>query len=226
MRWHDLLFAHWPVAPGDLRSRVPSSLELDSWDGHAWIGVVPFWMSEVRPHWLPGRGLGFAELNVRTYVRAADRPGVWFFSLDAASRLAVWVARAWFGLPYYAAEMDAAPAPGGGLRYRSVRTHRRAPPAAFEGLYRPVGEPYMARPEELEHWLTERYCLYSTARDGRLRRAEIHHARWPLQPAACRISVNSMISALGLAQPSGEPLLHFARELDVVAWGPEDVGAA
>src|SRR5437867_5100192 len=103
MRWHDLLFLHWPVRPEIIRPLIPNGLELDTFDGAAWIGVVPFRMTGVRLRWLPPLpGISaFPELNVRTYVRVRDRPGVYFFSLDAGSRTAVAMARAWFHLPYF-----------------------------------------------------------------------------------------------------------------------------
>jgi uncharacterized protein YqjF (DUF2071 family) len=155
MTWRDLLFAHWPVPPEALLHRVPATLELDTFDGDAWLGVVPFLMDDVQLRWLPplpGAGR-FPELNVRTYVRSGDRAGVWFFSLDAASRL------------------------------------------------------------------TERYCLFARDRRGKLRVGEIHHEPWVLQRAAAEIRTNTMADPLDV-ELKGEPLLHFVRRLDVLAWSP------
>jgi uncharacterized protein YqjF (DUF2071 family) len=225
MTWHDLLFAHWPVAASALRPLVPATLELDTFDGAAWIGVVPFRMSGVRVRGtpaLPGPG-AFAELNVRTYVTDGAKPGVWFFSLDAASRVAVRAARRWFHLPYFDASMTCDEG-GGAILYRSRRTHVEAPPAEFVARYGPSGLDSRATPGSLDHWLTERYCLYAADPGGALLRSEIHHARWPLQPAHAAIHVNSMAAAAGVTLPAGPPRVLFTRRLDVVAWAPERAG--
>ncbi len=217
--WHDLLFAHWPVDAQALRPHIPDSLQIDTFEGQAWIGVVPFRMSGVRPRLTPALPWlsAFPELNVRTYVMAGDKPGVWFFSLEAANPVAVEVARRWFHLPYFYAEM-ALPERGGWIRYKSHRIHRGAPPAEFVGRYRPAGAVELSRRGTLAHWLTERYCLYALDGRGRLGRGEIHHARWPLQPAEAEIEVNTMTQPHGIALPDIPPLLHFARRLDVVVW--------
>jgi len=219
MRWHDLLFMHWPIAPEALRRFIPPALEVDTIDGRAWIGVVPFRMTAVRHRLMPALPWlsAFPELNVRTYVRVGDRPGVWFFSLDARNPLAVAMARRTYRLAYYRARMSATPNEGI-IHYHSRRTHRGAPPAEFVGRYRPLGDVFQAVPGSIEHWLTERYCLYAADRAGRLFRAEIAHAPWPLQPGEAELERNSMIEALGISQPPEPPLVHYSRQLDVVAW--------
>lgn len=215
--WHDLLFAHWPLAPEVLRPLVPPSLPLDTFDGRAWIAVVPFHMSDVAPRGVPALpGLSaFPELNVRTYVTVEDKPGVLFFSLDAASRLAVEAARLAYHLPYYHAAMSVAPK-GDGVRYGSRRLDRRARPAELRARYAPTGPVFRTHAGSLEHFLTERYCLYAPASGGRLYRAEIHHPPWPLQQAGAALEQNTMAAAHGIRLPSEPPLLHFARRLDVV----------
>ncbi len=222
MRWHDLLFAHWPVPAERLRPLIPPALGLDTFDGHAWLGVVPFRMSGVRPRPLPGvpRLSDFPELNLRTYVSAGGRPGIWFFSLDAHNPVAVRLARALYGLPYFDARMSCEPS-GERVRYRSVRTHRGAPEARFTGTYGPAGETPQTGP--LEHFLTERYCMYTADRRGRVRRGEIHHGPWSLQPAEAEVEDLQMTGQIGLRQPETEPVLHFARRLDVVVWLPRRV---
>ncbi|HSF33713.1 MAG TPA: DUF2071 domain-containing protein [Candidatus Tectomicrobia bacterium] len=222
MRWHDLLFMHWPVRFDALRVLIPPSLTLDTFDGMAWIGVVPFRMTGVRPRLLPALPWlsAFPELNVRTYVTTGGKPGVWFFSLDAANPLAVRLARWLFHLPYYDARM-ASECSAGQVHYTCHRTHRGGPPAAFQGRFRPIGPIVHSSPGMLDHWLTERYCLYSMDRQGRVWRGDIHHARWPLQPAEADVSVNTMTQQIGLSLPAISPLLHFARCLDVVGWTPE-----
>ena len=218
-RWHALLFAHWPVAPDALRGRIPAELELDLHDGRAWIGVVPFRMSGVRLRALPPLpgASAFPELNVRTYVRHRGVGGVWFFSLDAASRLAVRAARAWFHLPYFAAEMEAAERDGW-VDYRSRRTQRGAPGAELRARYRPVGPVEPAAPGSLEDFLTARYCLFARGPRGLLR-GDIHHLPWPLRRAEAEIERETMTAASGVAV-TGAPHLAFAQRLDVVAWAP------
>ena len=221
MSWHDLLFMHWPVSAEELRPLIPSALNLDTFDGDAWLGVVPFRMSGVRPRLLPAvPGLsGFPELNLRTYVSAGRRPGIWFFSLDAHNPVAVRLARATFHLPYFDARMSSRKE-GDGISYRSIRTHRGAPPAEFAGSYRPAGEPFESRPGSLENFLTERYCLYAADGKGRVRRGEIHHQLWPLRPAEVEVETLRMTEQIGVALPDTPPLLHFSERLDVLAWPP------
>jgi uncharacterized protein YqjF (DUF2071 family) len=203
-----------------LRPHIPAGLEIDTFDGHAWLGIVPFSMTSVRLRWTPPfPGVSaFPELNVRTYVTAQHKPGVWFFSLDAASALAVAAARISFHLPYFRARMRCSPADGW-IEYESQRTHRGAPSAVLEARYRAVGEGFEASRGSLAHFLTERYSLYSAA-SGRIYRGEIHHPPWQLQAAEAQLPRNSMAEAAGLALPSEPPLLHFSRRQDMVAWAP------
>src|SRR6202795_3064950 len=213
--WHDLLFAHWPVDAAALRPLIPRSLEIDTFDGRAWLGIVPFRMSGVRLRWTPALPWlsAFPELNVRTYVTAQDKPGVWFFSLDAANAVAVAAARLSFHLPYFRARMTC-DGGDGWIRYNSERAHPGAPAASFVGRYRPTGECSKAQAGSLVHFLTERYCLYSTAGE-RIYRGEIHHPAWRLQPAAAEFTKNSMAEAAGLVIPPEMPLLHFAKRQDM-----------
>jgi uncharacterized protein len=157
-------------------------------------------------------------------VTAQDRPGVWFFSLDAHSRLAVRLARATFHLPYFDAEMTC-DATRDEIHYRSVRTHRDAPPAEFGACYRPVGESFESGRGTIENFLTERYCLYSADKKGVVRRGEIHHCMWPLQPAEVEVQSLAMTQQIGLKPPETGPILHFSRRLDVLAWLPRRIAA-
>jgi uncharacterized protein len=220
-RWHDLLFAHWPVPASTLLPLLPAGLELDTFAGQAWLGVVPFRMSRVHLRgtpvvpWLSA----FPEVNVRTYVRRGEHAGVWFFSLDATSWPAVLAARAWFHLPYYRASIECVER-AGEIHYLAgrARLHRR--PASLLAHYAPVGPVTPAQAGTLEHFLTERYCLFAAASDGGLLRGDIHHAPWPLQSAAARIEILTLHRAAGLELPPTAPLLHFARRLDVHLWAP------
>jgi uncharacterized protein YqjF (DUF2071 family) len=217
MSWHDLLFAHWPVDTAALRALIPTALELDLWEGRAWLGVVPFVMSQVGPpalNQLPWIS-AFPELNVRTYVKHRGKLGVWFFSLDAANWAAVVGARVGFHLPYFWARMKCEPA-ASGVHYQSRRL--LGPGAEFRARYSPAGDVFHAARGGFEHWLTERYCLYSADRRGHVYRGDIHHVPWPLQAAEAELECNHMTEWTGLSLPLDRPVLHFARHLDVVAW--------
>lgn len=222
--WHDLLFAHWPVPVAVLRQVIPAKLEIDTHEGRAWLGVVPFRMSGVRLRATPALPWlsTFPELNVRTYVIAESKPGVWFFSLDAANRIAVAVARAWFHLPYFRARMSCTERDGW-IEYRSGRAHRGAPCGVFSGRYRPIGEAFAARPGSLEYFLTERYCLYAADGRERILRGDIHHGPWRLQAAEAELTSNTMPEADGIYLPPMKPILHFSKRQDMVAWAPRRI---
>ena len=222
--WHDLLFAHWPVSPDAVRDTLPPGLELDLFGGEAWLGVVPFRMSGVRPRFTPPvPGLSyFPELNLRTYVVRDGRPGVWFYTLEASNKIAVRIARTWFHLPYHDARMRCE-ARGADLDYESVRTHKDSGTPRFKARYGPRGDVYASDSGTLELWLTERYCLYAASKRGALYRAEIQHGPWPLQPAEAEIELNELPQAHGFTLPDREPLLHFARKIRMVAWAPRRI---
>jgi uncharacterized protein YqjF (DUF2071 family) len=219
--WEDLLFAHWRAAPESLRALFPARLELDLYEGEAWIGITPFAVTGLRARGLPPVPYlsSFLELNTRTYVTAGGKPGIWFFSLDASSELAVEGARRGYKLPYFRAHMQAQWG-GGWLSYESRRRDSRAEAASFRGRYRPLGDELSPDPRSLAHFLTERYCLYTTEA-GRLKRAEIHHRPWPLQPAEAEIDENTM-PPRGVEVLDDDPLLHFSARQDVVIWPLED----
>jgi len=224
--WRDLLFAHWPVDAGVVRALLPKSLEVDLFEGRAWVAVIPFRMTGVRVRLTPAMPWlsRFAELNVRTYVKAkADsgaKPGVYFWSLEASNPVAVAAARTLFHLPYMNAAMQCEERLGW-IEYASRRTHGGEPAAAFRGRYRPGG---VTEKSELVRWLTERYSLYTTDGGGRLYRGEIHHEPWPLLDAEAQIEENTMAKAAGIELPMRSPLLHFAKELQVAIWPLERVG--
>lgn len=222
--WHDLLFMHWRVPVSALERVMPRALPPDTFDGDAWIGIVPFMMRAVRPRFVPSVPWlsSFPELNVRTYVTLDQRPGVYFFSLDAANPIAVDVARALFHLPYQNATMECQ-VKEGIVYYASTRTDNRGAPAYFRAVYRPTGAAFIAPDLSLEYFLTARYCLYTADRRGNILRAEIHHAPWQLQPASCEIETNAMTEQLGLTLPNAAPHLLFVKQIDTVAWLPRPV---
>jgi uncharacterized protein len=210
--WDDLLFAHWRADATRLRGLVPVGLEIEEYDGSAWLGVVPFELNGLRPRGMYALPFvsSFRELNVRTCVVRDDKPGIWFVSLDASSQIAVQAARRLYKLPYFHAQISLGRS-GGTIVYECVRSERKA----FSGSYRGVGDPAAPEPGSLEHFLTERYCLYAEDR-GRLYRAEIHHRPWPLQPAEAEIDLNTMSpEELTLR---GDPLLHYSKRQDAVIW--------
>jgi uncharacterized protein YqjF (DUF2071 family) len=222
--WHDLLFAHWPLPQATLRPLVPAQLELDQFNGGCWVGVVPFRMSGIRRRGMPPLpGVSrFPELNVRTYVTHGGKPGVYFFSLDAANLLAVWAARKFYHLPYFHAEMkcedrgseDRGKDRDGNILYSSRRLKSAA---EFRGSYGPTADVRLREKGSLEHWLTERYCLYTTHR-GSVYRGEIHHQPWPLQDADAEMESNTVAAAGGILLPATQPHLLFARRLEVLIW--------
>jgi uncharacterized protein len=221
--WNDLLFAHWPVARDPLRALVPPQLELDLFEGEAWLAVVPFHMTNVTPRFVPPLPWisAFPELNVRTYVRVDDKPGVFFVSLDAGNPVAVGAARTLLNLPYFTADMKV----GVGeerVEYESRRLS--VPEAEFRASYAPQGPARPPAPGTLEYFLTERYCLYAVDRQARGYRLDIHHPPWALQPAVAEIAVNTMADAAGLTLPGRPPLLHFSKRQDAVCWTPERIG--
>jgi uncharacterized protein YqjF (DUF2071 family) len=223
--WADLLFCHWRVAAAQLERHVPASLPLDLFDGTAWLTITPFEVQGTRLRGtLPPPALSrFPELNVRTYVTLGGRPGIWFFSLDAGSMLAVAAARGLYRLPYLRARMAIA-RDGPSIDYRSERHDRRGAPARFEARYRPAGAHRHAAPESLEAWLVERYRLYTVDDRGDVFAGDIHHRPWTLQDADADIRENTMTAMHGI-DLAGEPLVQFARRQDVVFWPLRHLGA-
>jgi uncharacterized protein YqjF (DUF2071 family) len=219
--WHDVLFLHWPVDAQMLRARVPGALELDLHEGQAYVAIAPFHMTNVAPRGLPAvPGLSsMAEVNVRTYVTAKGIPGIYFFSLDAASALAVGAARTMFHLPYHTARMQVDERQGW-IHYHSRRSSPGSRPAELRGKYRSVGAAQQPETGSLEYFLTERYCLYAVEAQ-RVYRGEIHHLPWPLQDAEAEIWRNTMAAAAGIELPDQKPLLHFASLMEVLVWAPE-----
>jgi uncharacterized protein len=217
--WENLLFAHWPVPPEELRPLLPAAIPLDLWEGSAYVGVTPFHVAALRLRGTPHLGglTAFPELNVRTYTTLEGKPGIWFMSLDAANPVAVAAARRAYRLPYFKADMDVR-ANGSRVDYRSRRVSVDGPPAELAGQYRPVGAQFAPTPGSLDHWLTERYCLYALDEHGAVLRADIHHRPWPLMHAEADFGLNTMAEPYGLELDSPPPLLHFAPRQDVLIW--------
>lgn len=220
--WNDFLFMHWPVDVDVVRSLVPEALELHLHEGTCYVGVIPFHMSDVRPRGtlnVPGIS-AFPELNVRTYVTVDGRPGVYFLSLEAHSRLAVEAARLTYELPYFMADMRWERRDGT-VHYRSERTDRRGPEAAWVGRYTPHGDLFFARRGSLRHWLSERYCLYTVDSGGAIWRTDVHHLPWPLREVEVAIETNTMGASHGIELPQGRALAMYSPGVDVVVWAPQ-----
>lgn len=213
--WEDLLFAHWRVDADELGRLLPPEVPLDTFDGEAWLGITPFRLTNLRLRGLPPLPFvsSFPELNVRTYATVDDRPGIWFFTLDAGSQLAVEAAKRTYKLPYYHARMSAE------RRGLFVQFESARPGAAFSARYRGVGDLFQAEPGTLEHFLTERYCLF-TEDGGRLYRADVHHPPWQLQQAEGIVDLNTVAP---VALPGEAPRLLFSARQDVVIWALDEV---
>lgn len=219
--WGKLLFMHWRIDEEILRPLIPERLKIDTFDGSAWIGVIPFTMWNVRLSFTPPVPWlsAFHEINVRTYVHYEGVPGVWFFSLDANSSVAVLGARTLYNLPYFNARIDLEQ-DGERIDYSSTRTDE--PPADFSATWT-IGEKLsQSDPDSLDFFLTERYCLYAV-KGERLNRLRIHHRPWPLHTATVQAYNSTMIESHGLPTPEGEPVLHYSEELEVDFWTPEEV---
>jgi uncharacterized protein YqjF (DUF2071 family) len=217
-RWLDLLFAHWRVPAAELRAVVHPAVPIDEFDGSAWVGVTPFRVERLRARFappLPGVS-SFFEANVRTYATIDGEPGIWFFSLDAENRSAVAAARRFYRLPYFLARMSASGSDGR-ISYSTERVADDGPRAELDLDYWPVGPEAVPEPGTLEHFLTERYCLYTVDEEGTVLRGDIDHEAWRLRPAAASVRRNTMGEQIGLGL-EGEPLLHLSEPKDVVFW--------
>jgi hypothetical protein len=231
-RWNDLLFAHWPIPASAIAPHVPQGLNVDTFHGSAWLGVVPFWMDRLRLRGMPQIPFtrSFPELNLRTYVREkrTGMPGVYFLSLEASNLLAVAFARGIYSLPYHWAEMRIEQC---SEREFSFYSRRRGPgkPVIFKARYRGLGPSRKlveSRSGTLEYFLTERYCLFTCNRAGEPMRASIHHIPWPLEEAEAEIERNDLAAAVGIELPDQPPVLHYSRRLAVYVWQLERLRAA
>lgn len=216
--WRNLLFAHWPVQEDDLLPFIPSGLNLQLFEGRPWISVSPFLIDPLRLRGLPPIPLTrrLLELNVRTYTEYQGKPGILFFTLEASNPLAVGAARA-AHLPYHHAKMHAS-FDDSSVTYQSKR-QLSGQEAEFKALYGPASPSiFHAQPGSLTHWLTERYCLYTSDAKGQLYSADIHHLPWPLQEARIELQTNTLTPALGLKHASEPSVVTFTERLDVLIW--------
>ncbi|QSW99354.1 YqjF family protein [Haloterrigena alkaliphila] len=219
MGWRHVLFANWPVDPSVVEPHLPDALELETYDGRAWLSAVPFTNVDIRPKRLPpGAGFSLPELNLRTYVASDGEPGVYFFSLDADGILGVLGARLFHHLPYYYASIDLT-VERGRVRFSSRRRHPGARPVQFDATYEPSGGQYAAEPDTLAAFLAERYRYYTEAPDGTLRYATIDHEPWSLYDVDVEIEPDSLFRANGFATPDTEPVHFYSPGVDTIASG-------
>jgi hypothetical protein len=225
--WNDLLLAHWPVPVAAITALLPAGLEADTFEGSAWVGMVPFWLDRVKLRGtppLPGMG-GFPDLNLRTYVRdrGSGEAGIYCFSLDASNLLAVAAARVFFHLPYYWSQMRMEQCSEREFYFYSRRRFSLRP-VVFKVRYRGLG-PTRRLAEihggTLEYFLTERYSLFTRNHEGQSIRAHIHHVPSPLEDAEAEIEQNDLAAAIGIELPNEKPVLHYSRRLAVYIWPAE-----
>jgi len=231
-RWNDLLFAHWPVEASKIGALLPEGLQVDTFQGTAWLGVVPFWLDRIKIRGVPPiPGVcSFPDLNLRTYVRdeQTGTPGVYFFSLDASNLLAVAVARTFFHLPYHWADMRLEQSSEREFSFYSRRRFSNLQ-VEFKARYRGLGPTRRlaeSRSGTLEYFLMERSCLFSTNRAGQPVRANLHHVPWPLEEADAEIEHNDLAAAIGIRLPAQKPVLHYSRRLALYIWPAELVRPA
>jgi uncharacterized protein len=217
--WDDLTFLHWRFEPDTVQRLLPAGLTVETFDGAAWVGLVPFFLRVGLPRvssvpWMSR----FAETNVRTYAQSEDgASGIWFFSLDAARLGAVVVARTSYRLPYFWSRMRI----GRSASSISYSCSRRwpSPRGARSDAVIEIGEPFdPAELSELDHFLTARWTLFSAPRSG-LRHASAFHEPWPLHRARVAHLNDELVTAAGLPEPSGDPLVHFSPSVEVrIGW--------
>jgi uncharacterized protein YqjF (DUF2071 family) len=217
--WSNLLFTHWPISAELLRPHIPRSLQIDTFDGTAWLGVVVFVMDGIYLRGLSALSLTpkFAEINVRTYVQCNGKPGVYFMSLDVADWASLMFAKRWYRLPYKAAQISFQKE-GRTFFCQSLRKEKAKVPIGFHANYIPDSRVYFSKKEMFDHWLTERYCFFSTDTRGNIYCGEIHHQPWPLQKVEIEICRNSLFTPFQFDLSEEKPIVHFSKGLDSLFW--------
>ncbi len=223
MTLQDLVFLHWPIDPSQLSQALPEGLEVDTFNGRAWLGVVLFKTQQIRARLvraLPGVG-AYAQMSVRTYVTQGGKPGMYFFSHDASNALVVRAARAVMGMSFHEARVQVDHDSDGGIRYHGARADEQSPTARFDVTCRPHGQPARLEFGSLDHFLLERYCLYAVGPGGLVRRGDFHHEPWLIQPADAYVTSLGMMSELGLGDLEQTPIVRFSQRMDLAAWLPK-----
>jgi uncharacterized protein len=222
--WNDLLFVHYPCPVEKLRNLVPKSLTIQEFEGICWIGIIPLKMERVMMRPLPDIPYisNFLELNVRVYVEYEGKPGVYFLSLDASNPLAVWGGKNLFHLPYKHADIEFKKENNTNI-FHSKRKEGEDQ-SEFSLSYYPTSDIFEAKPNTLEYFFTERYCLYTLTPHG-VYRGNIHHLPWPHQEAKAKIFSNSILNNFQIPIPSSEPHILYSKGVDAILWNLEKVGS-
>lgn len=217
--WNNLLFLHWPISPKQLQPFIPSPLQIDIFNQYAWIGIIVFCMGGIYPRGFSLKSLTpkFKEINVRTYVLLNGKPGVYFLSLDVPDWASLTIAKRWYHLPYHPAKVSIQKEEQT-FHCLSIRNGKANSPISFNGKFKPISEVFFPQEGTLEHWLTERYCLYSTKTGDDIYCGEIHHRPWPLQIAEAEISHNTMFSPFEWDLSDVKPISHYAEGMDTLIW--------
>jgi uncharacterized protein YqjF (DUF2071 family) len=222
--WANILFAHWPVPAAVLRPLVPARLELETWEGKAWVGITPFCITGARLRGVPPVPFlsTFPEVDVRTYVRFEGTPAVFYFSMNAPNPVVAAAARLVYHMPYVEAEVESE-VQGERIWLRSYRADAETQRAEWEATYWPTSEPFTAEPGTRESFLIERWALFTVDGEGHVYRTDIHRQPWPVQTAAAEIRKCTLAEADGIPLPEERPLLHYSRGVDVLIWPPNRV---
>ncbi|MCQ6278424.1 YqjF family protein [Bacillus sp. EB600] len=217
--WNDLLFVHYPIPVELLRPHIPGSLQIDTFDGTAWLGVVVFVMEGIYFRGLAAVSLTpkFTEINVRTYVHCNGKPGVYFMSLDVGNLASLLIAKKWYRLPYQPAQISIQKE-GESFYCQSLRKGKMKIPIAFEGKYVPLSEVYLPEKGTVDHWLTERYCFFSTNKRGSVFCGEIHHRPWPLQKVKAEIVRNTLFTPFQVDVEEEKTITHFSMGVEAFFW--------
>ncbi|MDV2683323.1 DUF2071 domain-containing protein [Alkalihalophilus lindianensis] len=212
MNWENVLFAHWTMHPEVVQKKLPKGMKVDTYNGKAYIGVVSFLMNKIHPTILPEMiSFSLPEINVRTYVEVDGKKGVFFFSLDTESRMSVLGANIFVDMPYYYSDIHME------TKKDQVffESKRKSSEAIFKGNYLPNGEVFKAEKDSLEFWLTERYRLYQTKKNGEIQYGDIKHEQWPLQYATLSVEKNTLVEAADFNLPNSQPHLLYSPKVSV-----------
>ncbi|MGV3467279.1 MAG: YqjF family protein [Heyndrickxia sp.] len=217
--WRNVLFLHWPVPVEKLRPHIPSSLQIDTFKGSAWLGIILFVLEGIFPLGISSLSLtpSFPETNVRTYVKYNGKPGIYFMSIDVENWASLKIAKRWYRLPYHSAQIFYQKE-GQNFNFHSIRKDNESPSIYLKGQYSPISEVYYAKEGTLDHWLTERYCLYSSNNVASIYCGDIHHQPWPLQKAEIDLVRNTLFTPFNFDFSKVKPIAHFSTGLDSLMW--------
>lgn len=214
--WKHVLFLHWPLHAESLRPFIPKELEIDTYDGQAWLGMIVFEMGGIYPRGLSRLPLTppFSEINVRTYVTYKGEPGIYFLSIDVNNWASLNIAKRWYHLPYRPSEVSIQKE-GASLHFEGIR---KKEPLYVKGSYTPLKESFFSRAGRLDYWFTERYRLYSSDSFSNLYTASIDHPPWALQNTEVTIDKNTLFSPFGFHLGADAPIAHYSYGVQTNFW--------